>query len=307
MGTPDFAVESLKEILKSNHNIVGVVTATDKPAGRGKKMMQSAVKTFAIEHELPLFQPEKLKSKAFIAEVENINPDVIVVVAFRYLPKVIWSIPKLGTFNLHASLLPDYRGAAPINYAVMNGEKESGVTTFLIDENIDTGNVLLQEKIAILETDSAGDLHDKLMNVGSDLVIKTLDGLANNQITPKPQINDSQKLAYKIFKEDCEINWNQSVKKVYDFIRGLSPFPTAFTRIEIQNSEKGLKIFEGKYEEVTHSKDNGEIEITNKEVKIYCLDGIYFPTQLQLEGKKRMNVSDFCNGIANKEEVRLIY
>ena len=242
-GTPDFAKASLEAIFKSHHKVVGVVTAADKASGRGMKLTPSPVKVFAEENNLNLFQPEKLRNPEFLESIRNLNADVFVVVAFRMMPQVLFSIPKLGTFNLHGSLLPDYRGAAPINFAVINGETKSGVTTFFINEKIDEGNILLQAETEVLPEDNAGTLHDKLMIIGADLIIETLNGLAENSITEKPQPEkENPKTAYKIFKDDLKIDWNQSSEKIHNFVRGMSPYPTAFTILKIGDEEKSLKI-----------------------------------------------------------------
>lgn len=297
-GTPEFAKSSLEAIFHSNHEVVGVVTVADKASGRGQKITQSPVKIYAMEKGIPVFQPEKLRNEEFLAEMQKLNADVFVVVAFRMMPKVLFSMPRLGTFNLHASLLPDYRGAAPINYAVLNGETKSGVTTFFINEKIDEGNILLQAETEILPEDNAGDLHDKLMTIGADLVVKTLDGLANASIKEKPQpMVENPKTAYKIFKEDTRINWEQESEVVHNFVRGMSPYPTAFTMINLGDGEKVLKIYKGNYEKIAHTQKVGKVEFSKNEMKIYTQDGVYYPEELQLEGKKRMNIKDFLNGL----------
>lgn len=297
-GTPEFAKSSLEAIHKSNHEVVGVVTVADKASGRGQKITQSPVKIYAVENNIPVFQPEKLRNEEFLAEMQKLNADIFVVVAFRMMPKVLFSMPRLGTFNLHASLLPDYRGAAPINYAVLNGETKSGVTTFFINEKIDEGNILLQAETEILPDDNAGTLHDKLMNIGADLVVKTLDELAKGTIEEKPQpFVENPKTAYKIFKEDTKINWEQESEVVHNFVRGMSPYPTAFTMINLGNEEKVLKIYKGNFEKKEHSQQAGVMEISKNEMKIYTQDGVYYPEELQLEGKKRMNIKDFLNGL----------
>lgn len=297
-GTPEFAKSSLEAIHKSNHEVVGVVTVADKASGRGQKITQSPVKIYAVENNIPVFQPEKLRNEEFLAEMQKLNADIFVVVAFRMMPKVLFSMPRLGTFNLHASLLPDYRGAAPINYAVLNGETKSGVTTFFINEKIDEGNILLQAETEILPDDNAGTLHDKLMNIGADLVVKTLDELAKGTIEEKPQpFVENPKTAYKIFKEDTKINWEKESEVVHNFVRGMSPYPTAFTMINLGNEEKVLKIYKGNFEKKEHSQQAGAMEISKNEMKIYTQDGVYYPEELQLEGKKRMNIKDFLNGL----------
>ena len=306
-GTPDFARASLEAIHTSVHEVVGVVTVADKASGRGQKVHQSPVKTYAVEHDLPLFQPEKLRNEEFLLQIQSLNADIFVVVAFRMMPKVLFSMPRLGTFNLHASLLPDYRGAAPINYAVINGETKSGVTTFFINEKIDEGNILLQAETEISPEDNAGTLHDRLMEIGAKLVVETLDGLAEGKLTEIPQNQkENPKTAYKIFKEDTKIDWEKEVEVIHNFIRGMSPYPAAFTVLEVGGEQKILKIFKGKFQKIQHSKENGEIEISKNEFKIYAKNGVYFPEELQLEGKKRMNLKDFLNGFHSFDGLKLI-
>ena len=306
-GTPDFARASLEAIHTSAHEVVGVVTVADKASGRGQKVHQSPVKTYAVEHDLPLFQPEKLRNEEFLSQIQSLNADIFVVVAFRMMPKVLFSMPRLGTFNLHASLLPDYRGAAPINYAVINGETKSGVTTFFINEKIDEGNILLQAETEISPEDNAGTLHDRLMEIGAKLVVETLDGLAEGKLTEITQNQkENPKTAYKIFKEDTKIDWEKEVEVIHNFIRGMSPYPAAFTVLEVGGEQKILKIFKGKFQKIEHSKENGEIEISKNEFKIYAKNGVYFPEELQLEGKKRMNLKDFLNGFHSFDGLKLI-
>lgn len=306
LGTPEFAKTSLEAIHQSHHEVVGVVTVADKASGRGQKINQSPVKVFAVENNLPVFQPEKLRNPEFLEELRKLDADVFVVVAFRMMPKVLFEMPKMGTFNLHASLLPDYRGAAPINYAVINGEEKTGATTFFINEKIDEGNILLQEEIQVLENENAGHLHDRLMEMGSKLVVKTLDGLAENSITerPQPQV-EYPKNAYKIFKEDTRIDWTKTSKQVHQFILGMSPYPAAFTTLKIGEEEKGLKIFGGKFEISNHEKSVGSLDISKNDFKIYTNDGIYYPLELQLEGKKRMNIKDFLNGFRSFDQIKM--
>ena len=306
-GTPDFARASLEAIHTSAHEVVGVVTVADKASGRGQKVHQSPVKTYAVEHDLPLFQPEKLRNEEFLSQIQSLNADIFVVVAFRMMPKVLFSMPRLGTFNLHASLLPDYRGAAPINYAVINGETKSGVTTFFINEKIDEGHILLQAETEISPEDNAGTLHDRLMEIGAKLVVETLDGLAEGKLTEIPQNQkENPKTAYKIFKEDTKIDWEKEVEVIHNFISGMSPYPAAFTVLEVGGEQKILKIFKGKFQKIEHSKENGEIEISKNEFKIYAKNGVYFPEELQLEGKKRMNLKDFLNGFHSFDGLKLI-
>jgi methionyl-tRNA formyltransferase len=306
LGTPEFAKTSLEAIHQSHHEVVGVVTVADKASGRGQKISQSPVKIYAAENNLPVFQPEKLRNPEFLEELRKLNADVFVVVAFRMMPKVLFEMPKMGTFNLHASLLPDYRGAAPINYAVINGEEKTGATTFFINEKIDEGNILLQQELTILPDENAGSLHDRLMEIGAELVVRTLDGLAENSITEKPQPNvENPKNAFKIFKEDTRIDWSKSSKEVHQFILGMSPYPAAFTTLKIGEEEKGLKIFAGRFEISNHDQPAGSLEISKNDFKIYTGDGMYYPSELQLEGKKRMTVKDFLNGFRNYDEIKM--
>lgn len=306
LGTPEFAKTSLEAIHHSHHEVVGVVTVADKASGRGQKINQSPVKVFAVENNIPVFQPEKLRNPEFLEELRKLEADVFVVVAFRMMPKVLFEMPKMGTFNLHASLLPDYRGAAPINYAIINGEEKSGATTFFINEKIDEGNILLQEELPILPDENAGSLHDRLMEMGSELVVRTLDGLAENSITEKPQPEvEHPKNAFKIFKEDTRIDWTKNSKEIHQFILGMSPYPAAFTTLKIGEEEKGLKIFGGRFEISDHGKTAGSLEISKNEFKIYTQDGEYFASELQLEGKKRMNIKDFLNGFRNFDEIKM--
>ncbi|MDD3771188.1 MAG: methionyl-tRNA formyltransferase [Weeksellaceae bacterium] len=302
MGTPEFAAICLEEIIQSKHQIVGVVSIPDKAAGRGQKIRESAVTKLAKEHQLPLFQPEKLKNPDFIHDMEALNADVFVVVAFRMLPKEIWQIPPKGTFNLHASLLPQYRGAAPINWAIINGEKESGVTTFLIDEQIDTGTILLNEKIAINENTTAGDLHDDLAEIGKKLIIKTLDGLETNSIQARKQDSKTDlKPAPKLFKEDCEIDWTQNIGKIHNTIRGLSPYPGAWTHFYKNDEQKFVKILKTEIEPTLNdSKKINSIQFEKNSIIIHLKDGNLHLKELQAEGKRPMNAQDFSNGWQDK-------
>lgn len=298
MGTPEFAVASLDALVNTGCNIVGVITAPDKPAGRGLKLHESAVKKYAVEKNLKVLQPEKLKNPQFLEELKSLNADLQVVVAFRMLPEVVWNMPPIGTVNVHASLLPQYRGAAPINWAVINGEKESGVTTFKLKHEIDTGDILLQEKTAIGENETAGELHDKLKELGAQLLVKTVQGLADGTLRETPQSAISNKPsdlkhAPKIFTETCKIDWSKSVDEVHNLIRGLSPFPGAFTYL----NEKLLKIFRGEKESKQPTMSAGQFETDGKTfLKFACSDGFVLVNELQLEGKKQMNVEDFLRG-----------
>lgn len=297
MGTPDFAVYILDTIVKAGYDVVGVVSVPDKPAGRGQRIHTSAVAQYAKKHQLNLLQPKKLKSKKFLNTLKALEADVSVVVAFRMLPKEVWELPTLGTFNLHASLLPAYRGAAPINHAIINGETKTGVTTFLIDEKIDTGNILLQQKVAILPEDNAGSLHDKLMHTGGQLVLDTLVGLENKSLNPKPQEEaKTNQYASKIFKEDCLIPWDKSLIEIYNFIRGLSPYPVAWTYLHNQDQSKILKVYQATYEKIEHNYAINAIFESNKKLGVGHPNGIMWLNEVQLEGKRRMKALDFLNG-----------
>lgn len=303
-GTPEFAKTSLEAIYHSSHEIVGVVTVADKASGRGQKIQESPVKAFAVKNNLPVFQPEKLRNPEFLDKMRALNADVFVVVAFRMMPKVLFEMPRAGTFNLHASLLPDYRGAAPINYAVLNGELKTGATTFFINEKIDEGNILLQEEIEIMKDENAGELHDRLMVLGADLVVKTLDALSEGVLQERPQpLVKEPKNAFKIFKEDTRINWNQDGETVHNFIRGMSPYPAAFTTLKIGDELKTLKIYRGRFEKISKEALAGHSEIDKNTFKIFTADGVYYPEELQLEGKKKMNIKDFLNGFRNLQEL----
>lgn len=303
-GTPEFAKASLEAIHHSVHQVVGVVTVQDKASGRGQKIHQSAVKEFAVAHDIPVLQPEKLRNPEFLEAVKNIKADVFVVVAFRMMPKVLFEIPRLGTFNLHASLLPDYRGAAPINYALINGEKRTGATTFFINEKIDEGNILLQNEIEISRDENAGELHDRLMVMGAKLVVQTLDGLASNTISERSQpVVAEPKNAFKIFKENTQINWDASSESIYNFIRGMSPYPAAFTTLRIGDDRKVLKIYQGDFKITSNTETPGTLVIDKNQLKIYTQDGLYMPEILQLEGKKKMSVKDFLNGFRQYDHI----
>ncbi len=298
MGTPDFAVASLEKLYKAGCNIIAVVTAPDKPAGRGMHLQETAVKKFATEKGLKVIQPDKLKNPAFIDELKSLHADLQVVVAFRMLPEIVWNMPPMGTLNLHGSLLPQYRGAAPINWAIINGEKYTGVTTFKLKHEIDTGNILLSEKINIEEGDTAGTLHDKMKEIGASLLLKTIQQIAQDDIPELSQeklIDDDIVLnhAPKIFTETCRIDWRKSMDEVNNLIRGLSPYPAAFTELQ----GKKLKIFSAKKEWTTPSIEKGMYETDNKQfLKFACRDGYLHINELQLEGKKRMNIRDFLSG-----------
>ena len=295
MGTPEFAVTSLNALYEAGFEIVGVVTAADKPAGRGQKLQESALKKYAVEKGLKVLQPLKLKDPVFVEELRALKADLQIVVAFRMLPEIVWDMPSKGTVNLHASLLPDYRGAAPINHAIINGETESGVTTFFLKHEIDTGDVIFSDKVAIAEDDSAGDLHDRLMETGAKLLVKTVNAIAEGNFTEQPQrFSEDLKHAPKIFKEFCKVDWNQPVKTVYNLIRGLSPYPTAFTVL----NDKTIKIFKSKPELAVPDIAPGEYLTDGKTfLKFAALDGFVSVLDIQYEGKKRMLVDEFLRGM----------
>lgn len=307
MGTPDFAVHILDTMVKNDLNVVGVVTVPDKPAGRGQRIHESAVAKYAKKHDLNLLQPPKLKAKSFLQNLEDLKVDIAVVVAFRMLPEEVWKLPRLGTFNLHASLLPQYRGAAPINWAIINGETQSGVTTFLIDEKIDTGNILLQEKVEILPTDNAGNLHYNLMHSGADLVIKTIEGLGNESLKAVPQKDSSHlKPAPKIFKEDCRIDWTKSIEDIQNLIRGMSPYPASWTIISTQGNEKMLKIYSSNIEKIEHDRAPKSVFKEQNKLGVAHQDGIIWLEEVQLEGKRRMKSLDFMNGYPLDETSQIV-
>ena len=302
MGTPDFAVGILDTIYKNNYDIVGVITAPDKPAGRGQKVSMSAVKEYALEKNLRLLQPTNLKSEEFLAELKSLDANLQVVVAFRMLPEVVWKMPKLGTFNLHASLLPEYRGAAPINWAIINGETKTGVTSFFIDDKIDTGAMILSKETEIGDNETAGELHDRLMHLGSETVLETLQLIESEKaITTLQENNPDVKTAYKLNKENCKIDWSQSGNTIFNLIRGLSPYPAAWTFIKDGMQEWNVKIYLASFEEKTHSETIGKITTTKKEIFITTKDGLLKIESLQFPGKKRMLAHELLNGISFSE------
>ncbi|MBF6597147.1 MAG: methionyl-tRNA formyltransferase [Fermentimonas sp.] len=320
MGTPEFAVESLKALVENNYNVVAVITMPDKPAGRGYKLQASPVKQYALEKGLTVLQPEKLKEESFLTQLKELRIDLQVVVAFRMLPEVVWSMPSKGTFNLHSSLLPHYRGAAPINWAIINGERETGVTTFFLSHEIDTGDIIFREKTKIDSTDNAETLHDRLMVMGAQLVLKTVDAVINNTVMSIPQdeldVNKNElKPAPKIFKDDCRVNWNANTEEIFNFIRGLSPYPAAWTELHRPGTDEivRVKLFASMLpEEVEFATlkdgsikvnneaitlENGSIITDNKSyLNVVTASGLLSITDLQLSGKKRMNNIDFLNG-----------
>ena len=297
MGTPDFAVGILDSILKNNYEVVGVITAADKPAGRGQKIKYSAVKEYALEHNLNLLQPTNLKDEDFISQLKSLNANLQVVVAFRMLPKVVWEMPKFGTFNLHASLLPDYRGAAPINWAIINGDKKTGVTTFFIDDKIDTGAMILSREIDIQPHENAGGLHDRLMNLGSETVIETLTLIENQKASTTIQSDtDNLKTAHKLNKENCKINWNESGESIYNLIRGLSPYPSAWFFLHVKEKELNVKVYDSKWINETHNLKIGTLISDKSSIKVAVRNGFIELLELQLPGKKKMSSKDILNG-----------
>lgn len=302
LGTPDFAVESLRRIHEGGYNIVGVITMPDKPAGRGHKLLHSPVKQYAVANNLPLLQPVNLKDPQFVAELRSLGANLFVVIAFRMLPEVVWSMPELGTFNLHASLLPKYRGAAPINWAVINGDTETGVTTFFLKHEIDTGDIIRQERIEIAPTDNVGDVHDRLMMLGADLTIDTIDHIIAGDLKPIPQDEILQGAeptpAPKIFKDTCLIDWNKSVVEVHNLVRGLSPYPAAWTTFEQEGREPiTMKVFETAVVEWGGSLNPGRFTFESGHLYVDCADNRIEILSLQAAGKKRMPTADFLRGL----------
>ncbi len=308
MGTPEFAVASLDILVQNGYDIAAVVTVPDKPAGRGQQLQQSAVKKYALEKGLHILQPEKLKDEQFVNELKALNADLQIVVAFRMLPEIVWNMPPLGTYNLHGSLLPKYRGAAPINWAIINGETESGVTSFKLKHEIDTGNMLFQAKTPIHKTTTAGELHDSLMTIGAELVLKTVKAIESGDYQLKPQ-DDAQSIhAPKLFKETCKINWNYESEKIYNLIRGLSPYPAAFTEFLDKNGQvTGIKIFVSEMEKTPHEYDAGTVLSDGKTyLKAACSNGFISIKELQMAGKKRMLIEEFLRGFKMEPGLRFI-
>lgn len=298
MGTPDFAVGILDTILQHNYNVVGVITAADKPSGRGQKMNISAVKEYSLEKGIKILQPTNLKEESFLEELRSLNANCQVVVAFRMLPEAVWKMPKWGTFNLHASLLPNYRGAAPINWAIINGETKTGVTTFFIDDKIDTGAIILSEETQIDPNENVGQLHDRLMILGSKTVIKTLE-IIENQTVKTTQQKDSPeiKTAYKLNRDNCKIDWTKPAQEIYNLIRGLSPYPAAWTLIKEGEHEWNVKIYETKLELENHSHPLGKILSGKKEMKVAVKGGFIIIVSIQFPGKKKMSSQELLNGM----------
>ncbi|GIJ93424.1 methionyl-tRNA formyltransferase [Capnocytophaga stomatis] len=307
MGTPDFALESLKQLVENKYNVVGVVTIPDKNVGRGQKLQSSPVKIYAEKNQIPVFQPTNLKSEDFVNSLKELNPDLQIVVAFRMLPKVVWQLPKYGTFNLHASLLPNYRGSAPINWAIINGEQKTGVTTFFIDEKIDTGAIILQSEMVISERETAGTLHDKLMTQGAELVLKTVDEIekGTHRVVQQP-MNEVFAEAPKIFKETCRVNWEKEGIAIERLIRGMSPYPTAWTILLQKGEEMNIKIYDAVFQKESHSFPNGKIKVQNRQIYVAVKEGFVNLLELQMPGKKRMKASDLLNGFSFDEEARFI-
>ena len=298
MGTPEFAVASLDALVGGGYNVVGVVTMPDKPAGRGYKMQFSAVKEYALAHNLPLLQPEKLKNEEFLDALRALHADLQIVVAFRMLPEVVWAMPPLGTFNLHGSLLPQYRGAAPINWAIINGEQETGVTTFFLQQEIDTGDLILQKRTPITDGDNAGTIHDRLMSIGAAAVVETVDCIiaGNAPKTPQPQ-GVTLKSAPKIFKETCRVDWKQSCHQIFNFVRGLSPYPAAWSVLHTDDKTIDIKLFEVTREPAAHTLQAGQVVCDGKNyLKVAVADGFVKIESLQPAGKKRMSAADWLRG-----------
>lgn len=305
MGTPEFAVGILDTILKHDYEVVGVITAPDKPAGRGQKIKYSAVKDYALERGLKLLQPANLKNEEFLSELKALKANLQIVVAFRMLPEAVWHMPKLGTFNLHASLLPDYRGAAPINWAIINGETETGVTTFFIDDKIDTGAIILKDKLSIRPDENAGQLHDRLMALGSKTVIDTLKLIETGQATTTVQPENADlKTAYKLNRENCRIDWQKPMAEIYNLIRGLSPYPAAYTFIKDGDEEWNVKIYEAEKYIEPHNEEIGAVSAGKKEIRVAVAGGYIKLLSLQFPGKKRMTPAELLNGMAFSEATR---
>ena len=306
MGTPEFAVGSLKSIIDAGFNVVGVITAPDRPAGRGRKIQESAVKQFAEQHGLKILQPTNLKDEGFLTELKDLKANLQVVVAFRMLPKQVWDMPKFGTFNLHASLLPQYRGAAPINWAIINGETFTGVTTFFIDDKIDTGNIILQKSERILPDDNVGTLHDRLKELGAELVVETCQQIKNGEVASSAQTTTEElKPANKLHKETCRVDWTKPLHKIHDHIRGLSPYPTAWTFLVNNGKEINVKIYETKMEVDPHNHSVGALFADKKTLKVAVEGGYLHLLEIQLPGKRKMKISEVLNGLELEKNAHL--
>jgi len=307
MGTPEFAVGILDSIIKNKYEVVGVITAPDKPAGRGQKIKYSAVKEYALENNLTLLQPTNLKNEEFLSELKTLNANLQVVVAFRMLPKAVWEMPELGTFNLHASLLPNYRGAAPINWAIINGETKTGVTTFFIDDKIDTGAMILNSEIGISEDENAGALHDRLMDLGSITVVETLALIEKGNVQTTIQTDSPDiKTAYKLDRDNCKIDWNKPIEEIHNLIRGLSPYPASWCFFNDNDQEWNVKIYEAKMIQESHTLSTGQIVATKKELKVAANGGFIQIKSLQFPGKKKMTAQEFLNGMSFSENVKAL-
>ena len=307
MGTPDFAVSTLKKLIEKDFQVVGVITAPDKPAGRGRKLHESAVKKYAVSQKLTVLQPTNLKNEDFLKELKSLKANLQIVVAFRMLPKVVWDMPKYGTFNLHASLLPDYRGAAPINWVLINGETKTGVSTFFIDEKIDTGEMILQKEVEIDATDSAGSLHDKLMEIGSDLVLKTVKLIETNTVKTNPQPDQVDiKTAYKLNKDNCKIDWNNSTQVIFNKVRGLNPYPAAWTVLYNDTEKLNIKIYEVETLKEDHKNSVGTIQADKKEVKVSVPEGFIILKTIQLPGKRKMDIKSLLNGYHFHKDAKML-
>ncbi|MGJ5641403.1 methionyl-tRNA formyltransferase [Formosa sp. S-31] len=307
MGTPDFAVATLKTLVEHDYNIVGVITAPDRPAGRGRKLNESAVKQYAVSKNLKVLQPTNLKDEAFLEELKSLHANLNIVVAFRMLPKVVWNMPELGTFNLHASLLPNYRGAAPINWAIINGETKTGVSTFFIDDKIDTGEMILQKEVDIDPNENVGHLHDKLMLLGSNLVLETVKLIAEGNVVTTPQEDTADlKTAYKLNKDNCKIDWTQSIDTIYNKIRGLSPYPAAWCILKNGDEDLDVKLYEVTKDEQTHNLELGSIVCNKKEIKVAVNGGYINIEFMKLPGKRNMSAQDLLNGYEFKSGAKLL-
>ncbi|PTX43251.1 methionyl-tRNA formyltransferase [Christiangramia gaetbulicola] len=306
MGTPEFAVASLEAIINAGYNVVGVITAPDRPAGRGRKLRESAVKSFAKSKDLKILQPTNLKSEEFQKDLEALNPNVQVVVAFRMLPKSVWNFPEYGTFNLHASLLPQYRGAAPINWAIINGEEKTGVSTFFLDEKIDTGAMILQEEVSIKKNENLESLHDRLMQKGSGLVVKTLELIAKGDVHPKAQTDSGNlKDAPKLNRENTKINWDTSVDNIYNLIRGLNPYPAAWCYLDNFSEEMQVKIYDIEKLSREHHLPNGTVTIVDNQIKVAAIGGYIIVKEIQLPGKRKMDAKSLLNGFNFAPEAKM--
>ncbi|WP_198553799.1 methionyl-tRNA formyltransferase [Tenacibaculum sp. Bg11-29] len=306
MGTPDFAVTILKHLIENDYNVVGVITAVDKPAGRGRKLNQSAVKKYTLSQNLPILQPKNLKNEEFQEDLKKWNANLQIVVAFRMLPKAVWAMPEYGTFNLHASLLPEYRGAAPINWAIINGETKTGVTTFFIDDKIDTGEIILQKDVHIKEDEIVGQLHDKLMYLGANLVAETLDLIATGIVNTTKQPELEEKPAHKLYPHNCKIDWSKPLNQIYNHIRGLNPYPAAWTTIKNGEDEISAKIYKTAKEFSSHNLANGSIITSKKELKIAVQDGYLIIEEIKISGKKLMDIKSLLNGFQFDKEAKAL-